>query len=157
MIPFHMLCQLSLSVNAIFYNSFPKLMGCYIYSWYCWYCVLSSIACPPYLYAPPPSCWRVFPSCLPLLSTRSYCPSNLSPFLSILPSDNDLVCWWNGLLINEIFGIVISGIFGIVFYLFLQPSVLLMHPFCLSCQCVMLYDVLLMCTFLCFVLLLIDR
>ena len=85
---------------------------------------------PPVLIcAPPPSCWFIFPSCLPLLAMCPSCPGKVSPFLSIIPYVNASVCWWNGILISGIVGIVIDGIVCIVFCMFLLPPVLLICPF----------------------------
>ena len=56
-------------------------------------------------------------------------PSVNSPLLSMIPYKNASFCW------KFIILILIARIFGILFCLLLGPSVLLMHPFRMLCQC----------------------
>ena len=138
--PFRLLCQWSLYVNAPFCQCFVPLIDCYIDSWDCWDCVLSIIApVRPYIHPPP-----LLFMCIYLLPTPSI-------------NDNAFFYWLKVILIALIVGIVIARIVGVVFCLFLQPSFLLVRPFCLSCRCIPLYDFLLMCPSLRFFLFLIDR
>ena len=149
-----MLFQCSLSVNDPFCKCPLPLIYLYIDSWDC----VMSIIVPvrPYMCLPhtvdaylPPVC-----SSYKLVHPLSCWYISLyfnAPFYQLF------FCWWKTILISGIVGIVISGIVGILFCLFLQSSVLLMRPFCLSYQCVMMYDVLLMCPSLRFFLLFIYR
>ena len=142
---FHLLCQLSFSVNAHFWQWSFLLIDCYIYIWYFLDCFISIIVhVRPYMRPPHLMLIRI-----PLLydspiNMSVLCPIDKAPFLSIILSIDDFFCWCKAILIAGIVGIVISGIVGIVFCLFLQPSVLLMRHFYLSSQFVPLYAVLLM-------------
>ena len=143
MYTFHMLCQCPLYVNAPFWKCFLPLIDCYIDSWDC---VLSVIV-PVHDYTPP-LLMRISLISDPPINVFVLHPVDMSPFLSMLPSVNAFVCWQKAILTTGIFGIVIGGIFGIVFCLFLQPSILLMCPFCMSYQCIPLSPLLLMCPYL---------
>ena len=134
------LCQCSLMT----YNRTDlPLIDCYIDSWVC---VLSVIV-PVHAYTPPPL-MRISLISDPPINVFVLHPVDMSPFLSMLPSVNAFVCWQKAILTTGIVGIVIGGIFGIVFCLFLQPSILLMCPFCMSYQCIPLSPLLLMCPYL---------
>ena len=142
---FHLLCQCYFYVNGPFFQCLLPLIYFYIDSRDCWDCFLSVIApIHPYMTPPPPLFMNLSLLFYPPTNFPVLCPVYTSPFLSMIPSINYLVCWWKAILIAGIVGIVISGIVGIVFCLFLQPSVLLMRHFYLSSQFVPLYAVLLM-------------
>ena len=88
----------------------------------------------------------------PPINVSVLCPVDASPFLSMLPSVNVFLMFMEINIDSWDYGILIAGIFGIMFCLILQPSALLMCHFCLSCQCIPPYAVLLMCTSLRFFL-----
>ena len=148
-----MLCKCSLFIDDPFWQWLLLLIDFYIDSWDYWDCVLSVIATArPYMH--PLSLLLMCLSLLsvPLISVSVLWPVYTSPYLLFLPSINPFVCWWKSIFISGIVWIVIAGIVGSVFCLFLQPYVLLMRPFCLSLQSVPLSDDLLMCPFLCSVI-----
>ena len=87
----------------------------------------------------------------PPINASILCPVDMSAFISMLHSVNYFFCLWKEILIAGIVGIMIAGSVGVVFCMFLKPSVLLMPPLYLSCKCVPLPAFLLMCTSLLFV------
>ena len=141
---FRLLYQLSLSVDAPFFQCFLMLIDLYIDSWYFWDCFLSVIApVRPYM-RPPLLLMHISLLSSPPINVSFLCPVNTPLFISSLTSVNSFVCWWKAMLIAVIVGIVIAGIFGILFCLFLHLSVLLMHTFCVLCQFIMVSDALIM-------------
>ena len=143
-IPFHMLCQCSLSLNSPFCQWFLPLIDFYIDIWD--YGIVFCLLLRPsvLIYAPRPLLIRLYLLSAPPINVSVLFPVDTSPFLSMITSANYFVCIWKEILIAVIVGIVIASIFGILFCLLLQPYVLLVRPFCLSFQCVPLAAFLMM-------------